>query len=269
MDREELVKLIVGRLDKEAEGANKRFADSAFEVGVRYVAIDDLLPVEIATAIHQNFPPVEKMRLMNSFREMKYTSKNFDSFDPLLKDITFAMQDPRVVEQVERITGMVEQIPDSKLYAGGLSAMGKDHFLGPHIDNSHDGERRYYRTLNLLYYVTPNWSFENGGNLELWDETVKQNVTIHSKFNRLVLMETHPLSWHSVNRVRVDGIRECVSNYYFSEQSPAGGTYFHITAFSARPEQKLLRAVAKLDGMARHLLRKVIPSGLGKEDVYK
>jgi hypothetical protein len=27
-------------------------------------------------------------------------------------------------------------------------------FLNPKIDNSHSGERKLYRTLNLLYYVT-------------------------------------------------------------------------------------------------------------------
>ena len=46
---------------------------------------------------------------------------------------------------------------------------------------------------------------------------------------------------------RADGVRRCVSNYYFSPNSPTGTDYFNITAFSARPEQKLLRIVAWAD----------------------
>ena len=82
--------------------------------------------------------------------------------------------------------------------------MAKGHFLNPHLDNSHDGEQKNYRVLNLLYYVSPDWKPEFGGNLELWDESVKKPVEIPSLFNRLVLMSTNDKSWHSVNEVRID-----------------------------------------------------------------
>lgn len=244
------------------------FTNSSQEVGVRYALLDDLLPQPISQDIHNSFPTADAMRLMDSFREKKYTSKSFDKFDPLMEYITFAFQDPRVIEVVEEITGIRNQIPDVRLYAGGLSAMGPGHFLGPHIDNSHDGSRKYYRTLNLLYYVTPDWSQDYGGNLELWDRGVKRNTTIASKFNRLVIMETNPWSWHSVSEVKVDRLRCCVSNYYFSPTSPTGQDYFNVTSFSARPEQKMLRALASVDNKLRQVVRWVAPSGLGKKDVY-
>jgi Rps23 Pro-64 3,4-dihydroxylase Tpa1-like proline 4-hydroxylase len=209
------------------------------------------------------------MRLMDSFRERKYTSKSFDKFEPLMSDITFAIQDPRVVAIVEKITGIKDQIPDAHLYAGGLSAMGRGHFLGPHIDNSHDGLRKHYRTLNLLYYVTPDWSLECGGNLELWDRDVERLTTIVSRFNRLVIMETNPWSWHSVGEVAVDQLRCCVSNYYFSPTSPTGNDYFNVTSFSARPEQKLLRVVAWADNKLRQAVRFFAPGGVGKKDIYQ
>ncbi len=266
--KEKLVQLICTRLNEERVRLSNQFSDSIAEVGVRYAVIDDLLPQKLAQRIHEVFPSGDEMRLMDSFREKKYTSKSFEKFDPLLADITFAIQDPRVVSIVEQITGIQEQIPDSHLYAGGLSAMEKGHFLGPHIDNSHEVERRYYRTLNLLFYVTPDWTLECGGNLELWDRDVKQNATIVSQFNRLVMMETNPWSWHSVSEVKVDRTRRCVSNYYFSPRSPTGQDYFNVTSFSARPEQKLLRAVAWADNKLRQAVRAVIPKGIGKKDIY-
>lgn len=269
MDRNQLIEQICARLDAERERARQQFTESVSAVGVRHCWIDDLLPLPVAHAVHDAFPEAERMRLLSSFREVKYTSKSLDDFGALVKDITFAIQDPRVIRAVEAITGVVEQVPDPSLYAGGLSMMGRGNFLNPHIDNSHEASRRLYRTLNLLYYVTPGWKLENGGNLELWDEQVRRNVTLESRFNRLVLMETTPVSWHSVSPVVVDDYRCCVSNYYFSPRSPRGGEYFHVTTFSARPEQTLRRVLAWADGGLRQALRRVIPGGVARKDTYK
>jgi Rps23 Pro-64 3,4-dihydroxylase Tpa1-like proline 4-hydroxylase len=266
--REELVGVIVERLRRDREDLKLAFQGSLGEVGVRYCVVDGLLDDEVAALIYRSFPAAGSMRLMRSFRELKYTSKDFGRFDPLMADITFAMQDRRVVTEVEEITGIREQIPDGSLYAGGLSAMVKGHHLAPHVDNSHEASRRFYRTLNLLYYVTPGWVLENGGNLELWDTAVRKNVTVVSRFNRLVIMETTPTSWHSVSPVVSDGVRCCVSNYYFSERSPTGRDYFNVTSFSARPNQPWLRLVAHMDNRLRQGLRALIPQGVGRKDVY-
>jgi Rps23 Pro-64 3,4-dihydroxylase Tpa1-like proline 4-hydroxylase len=267
--RSELVKLVLEKLEKHENALRKQFQESLSEVGVRYCYVDELLPVDLAYAIYRAFPSVDSMGLMDSFREKKYTTKSLEKFDPLMRDITFAMQDPHVVAIFERITGFRNQVPDEHLYAGGLSAMGKGHFLGPHIDNSHDGERVNYRTLNLLYYISPDWRQENGGNLELWDKHVRRHVTIESRFNRLAIMETNPWSWHSVSEVKVERNRCCVSNYYFSPNSPIGRDYLNVTSFSARPEQHLLRTLAWVDNKIRKTVRIVVPGGLGKKDIYK
>ena len=264
-----LVNLIRDKLESESLTLSQKFQASSRHVGVRYVAIDDLLPSRVCHEIYSKFPSVEKMRLMSSFRERKYTSKKFDEFDPLLAEITFALQDPGIVRLIEDITGIENQSADPSLYAGGLSAMSEGHFLNPHIDNSHDSDRKLYRTLNLLFYVSPNWDFNYGGNLELWDKNVKNKITIHSKFNRLVLMETTPTSWHSVSQVRAPSARCCVSNYYFSAQSPTSRDYFNVTSFSALPSQRFLRGWGRVDSAARQIVRFLIPRGVGKKDLFK
>ena len=267
--QELLVDLILRRLEGERQDLKNAFLDSVSEVGVRYFVVDDLLPVAVATEIANNFPSPEEMRLMSSFRERKYTSKNFDDFHPLMKRITFAIQDPRVVAAIEEITCIQRQIPDPSLYAGGLSAMTKDHFLGVHIDNSHEGTRKYYRTLNLLYYTSPNWTPESGGHLQLWNRDVSREVTVISKFNRMVVMETNPMSWHSVSRIKVNGVRRCVSNYYFSPVSPTGSNYFNVTSFSAPPSEPHRRLILKMDAKLRQVVRYFVPDGLGRKDIYR
>ena len=217
--RERLVQLILERLERDSAAIKTDF-ETKKGVDTRFAAIDDLLPDEAAREIAAAFPASCKMRLLDSFREKKHTSKSLNEFDPLIGDITFAFQDERVLEKVSEITGIRDAVADPHLYAGGISAMERAHFLNPHIDNSHDGDRKNYRVLNLLYYITPDWRPENGGNLELWDEKVRSSVEIPSLFNRLVLMETNARSWHSVNKVKVERARCCISNYYFSPHSP-------------------------------------------------
>ncbi|MGE3466850.1 MAG: 2OG-Fe(II) oxygenase [Pyrinomonadaceae bacterium] len=266
--REELVNLILDRLVRDADLIEADFAGDK-GVTARYTVIDDLLPDDVAKRIADAFPPTNQMRLMNSFRERKFTSKSLDEFDPLIADITFALQDERVIDLIARLTKIREPVGDPHLYAGGISAMTRGHFLNPHIDNSHDGEQKIYRVLNLLYYVTPDWRPENGGNLELWDENVTESVEIPSLFNRLILMATGNNTWHSVNEIRTVGTRRCVSNYYFSPHSPNGYETSHVTYFMARPEQKLRRIITKIDSDIRTLARQVKKSGFAKKDIFE
>lgn len=266
--REQLVNLIVQRLERESDKIKQDFRSDK-GIPTRYCAIDDLLPNDIATRIATAFPPVDDMRLLDSFREKKYTSKALDKFDPIIEDITFAFQDERIIRKVAELTGIKDAVGDPHLYAGGISAMAPGHFLNPHIDNSHDGEQKNYRVLNLLYYITPDWKPENGGNLELWDEHVKKPVEIPSVFNRLVLMSTNEKSWHSVSEVRSEGTRRCISNYYFSPHSPNGHETTHVTYFMARPEQKLRRLLTKIDSDFRTAARKIKKRGFARKDIYE
>jgi Rps23 Pro-64 3,4-dihydroxylase Tpa1-like proline 4-hydroxylase len=264
----DLAAVVAQRLNAEAPRLRADFARPAIGK-TRVCVLDDVLPLESAQAIHRAFPPNEAMRLMDTFRERKYTSKSLERMDALVHDALFAFQAPPVLEAVAAITGLRDMVGDPSLYAGGISAMTEGQFLDPHIDNSHDSDGRLYRVLNLLYYVTPGWRTENGGNLELWDDAVRQRLEIPSLFNRLVIMQTDRSSWHSVNRVKVRGTRCCVSNYYFSPHSPNGVDLTHITFFQGRPEQPLRRLLATADGHMRTLLRKVVKRGLGKQDLYR
>lgn len=267
--QEDLVALIEQRLRRELAELRSAFHPQSAAVATRACTIDNLLPDDIADAIHRGFPELPAMRRMSSIRERKYTFKQLRECAALVRHVTFALQDERIVRLVEQITGMEHLIPDSRLYAGGISAMVKDDFLHPHIDNSHDSERKLYRRINLLYYVTPGWSVAHGGNLQLWDRRVRERVTIESRFNALVLMETNRYSWHSVDAVVREGIRRCVSNYYFSQSSPDGTNYFHVTDFSAPPEQPVRRLIARLDGRLRTAVRLVKQSGFSRQDYYQ
>lgn len=232
-DRDSLGRMIADRL-REARG--DLVAQWQRDLPIRSCVLDDVLPDALVTALYRAFPAPERMMLKRSFRENKHVAAQMDRYDPLLESAVYAFQLSKVVDEVAAITGLNLLEPDTELYAGGISAMARGAYLRPHLDNSHDRARERYRVLNLLFYVTPGWTEANGGALQLWDEGPEGAPrTIASLPNRLVIMQTDRRSWHSVNEVLADGVRCCVSNYYFSRQSPEEADYFHATSF--RPER--------------------------------
>jgi Rps23 Pro-64 3,4-dihydroxylase Tpa1-like proline 4-hydroxylase len=260
MNRTQMADIIVARLDADQEALRRSWIASA---PINHFTVDDLLPPEIANRIRAAYPPGDSMKIKRSLRELKFIAAQMNEYDALLEEAIFAFQDPRIVELVGRITGLQALEPDEQLYAGGISMMVKGHFLNPHVDNSHDKTRERYRVLNLLYYVSPGWSREKGGNLELWpDGPQGQQITVESRFNRLAVMVTNKSSWHSVSEVQVPESRCCVSNYYFSQVSPETTEYFHVTSFRGRPEQKMRDLILRADIALRMGLRKLFPKGV-------
>lgn len=255
-NRDYLAGLILEKLQLNKQRLKDDFSTPA---RINSCFIDDLLPGDIAKDIYSAFPSPEEMAIHKSLRENKRIAAQMDLYNPLLEEIVFAFQDEQIVKAVEEITGLKQMTPDENLYAGGISLMAKGNFLNPHLDNSHDNDRENYRVLNLLYYVTPDWNLENGGNLELWDKGVKNKQrVILSKFNRLVLMVTNKSSYHSVSKVVAEGKRCCISNYYFSKIPAESSEYFHVTSFFGRPEEPVKDLLLRTDAFLRNFLRKII-----------
>jgi len=267
--QEYFVNKILERLDAASEQIITQW-NNPEDTTTRHFYLDELLPQSDVEEIYAAFPRNgEGFFDRESFREKKRTSANLSDFNAILSDITYAIQDPRIVSKVSVLCSMKSIEPDPKLYAGGLSMMFPSDYLNPHIDNSHDGERSRYRRLNLLYYVSPDWSFDNGGNFELWNEERTIPKTIISHQNRLVVMETNKTSWHSVSKVNAERPRCCVSNYYFSEISPDGDEYFHVTSFLGRPEQPFRRYLGVLDNGLRNFVSRTLKIGRGKNLINK
>ena len=269
MTRKELADLIFVQIDSKKSDLICSYKNSQSKIG--YFFIDDLLPIEIANLIYNKFPESNAMVLKKSLREDKYVAAQMNQYDPILEEIIFAFQEPNIVKIIEEICDINSINPDSNLYAGGISMMGKNQFLNPHLDNSHDKDRKQWRVLNLLYYVTPNWEIKYGANLELWSDGLKEEpITIHSKFNRLVVMATHNNSMHSVSPVHYDGFRCCVSNYYFADNALQISDNFHVTSFRGRPANKCIDILLKVDTFIRMTLRKIFINGIRKNPhVYK
>ena len=269
MNRKGIADIIFSNLEVNEDLIKESALKSLDKIG--YFYLDDLLPVEFVKILFSIFPKTNDTMLRKNIREFKYVGFQMDKYHSILEEIIYAFQDQRIVNFIGDIFNLNEVYPDPSLYAGGISIMKKNNFLNPHIDNSHDDNQKRWRVLNLLYYVTPNWQENFGGNLEIWNNGLdKEQVTIHSKFNRLIVMVTHNSSWHSVSPIKYDGRRCCISNYYFSNSSVKNSNEFHITSFRARPNHKIQDLILRFDSKIRMFIRKLFNKGIVENThIYK
>jgi Rps23 Pro-64 3,4-dihydroxylase Tpa1-like proline 4-hydroxylase len=269
ISRIDIAKMICDKIESQSPELRQQFSTSSAAIG--YCFLDDLLPEDFAMQLYSIFPKSSEMVHKKSIREDKYVAAQMNQYHPLLEETIYAFQDKKVVELIGKICQIESAIPDENLYAGGLSGMANKQFLNPHLDNSHDKDRERWRVLNLLYYVTPDWDENYGGNLELWPNGLKEKqITIHSKFNRLAIMATHNRSLHSVSPVVYDGFRCCISNYYFSKTPLLETDTFHVTSFRGRPENAISDLILQCDTFLRMAIRKVFKKGIKENPhVYK
>lgn len=269
LDKQAISDVIYNHIFANKQSLIDQFNKSKEAIG--YFYIDNVLPEDLALECAKVFPKPEQMKMLKSLREYKHVSAQMDKHHPLLEHVIYAFQDERIVKLIGDICSIPVLYADESLYAGGLSLMAKDNFLNPHLDNSHDANRARWRVLNLLYYVTPNWEQKNGGHLELWPNGPKNDaIELESKFNRLIVMATHSSSWHSVNKVKVDNNRCCISNYYFSDNALRETDKFHVTKFRGRPNQTVTNLILDCDANLRMLVRKIFKKGVRKNPhVYK
>ena len=267
MNRCLIADLILSRLNEDLERVQASYKKSCD--GIPFFIVDSLLPEDLARKLSGSFPKSNNMVHNRSLREDKYIAAQMNRYDTIIEEAIFAFQDARVVETIASIVGKHDLVPDSELYAGGISLMKKGQFLNPHLDNSHDRGRSKWRAFNLLFYVNQDWRVENGGNLELWPNGLDNDaLTIESKFNRLVVMATTEKSWHSVSPITVEAERKCVSNYYFSAEPLDPLDKFHVTTFRGRPEQKIRNVLLKFDSYLRNGLRRVAKLGVKRTSHY-
>lgn len=266
LSRTEMADKVATRLLEAQDDLKDQWKSSA---PINHFVLDEVFPKDWVHRIRSAFPPEGAMVLKRSLREVKLIAAQMDRYDPILEEAIYAFQAPAIIEIIHQITGLDDLEPDEQLYAGGISAMARGHFLNPHIDNSHDKYRQRYRVINLLFYVSPDWTESRGCNLELWPTGPRgKPVTITSQFNRLVAMVTHRASWHSVSRNLSNETRCCVSNYYFSQVPVEGVKHFHVTSFRGRPEQPVRDLVLRTDKWLRTTIRKAFPLGVRDNPHY-
>jgi Rps23 Pro-64 3,4-dihydroxylase Tpa1-like proline 4-hydroxylase len=155
-----------------------------------HVVIDDFLPVEIAQAVYQSYPAVDsEITHHDNQNTSRKLQPDAGRFSPALRAFSSALSSREFLLFMETLTGIDCLIPDPYFFGGGAMISEKGDFLNIHQDFNWHFQLQLHRRVNALFYLTPDWKPEYGGNLELFDheKKVKEVVPL---FNRVVIFST-------------------------------------------------------------------------------
>lgn len=213
-----------------------------------HVVIDGLLDEGFARQVAQAIPSYEESRgqglefsAVNEQRKVQITDA--DKFADPVRTLHEVLSSREWLEKIEFITGIPKLVADPELAGGGIHVTGPRGRLDVHVDfNTLHGDE-LHRRLNILVYLNEDWDEDWGGQIELWDQGVKNcELALAPKINRCLIFETSEISYHGVAPVTCpdNKARKSYAAYYYTREAPEGwdGTH-HTTVFRARPDEKL------------------------------
>lgn len=192
------------------------------------IAIDNFLPAEMGEEILREFPAPADMLGADKFQnyEKRVAVNPEDSeFPKSLEHIFYELNSHKIINFLERLTGITGLVADPHFIGGGLIHTLAGGKLPLHVDFTHHRHTNLFRRVNLLIYFNKDWQGDWGGGIELWsaggEECVKR---FEPKFNRAVIFEISDKTWHGLPdpiRCPVDVTRKSINLYYYTaEENP-------------------------------------------------
>ncbi|HET9034188.1 MAG TPA: 2OG-Fe(II) oxygenase [Dokdonella sp.] len=188
-----------------------------------YAVIDQFLRPERALELARHFPQPQDPIAWDYFGaehfEVKMGCSREEHFPTGLRSAIHDMNSGPFVSFLEQLTGIDHLLPDPHLVGGGIHLTREHGHLGIHADFNWHERLQAHRRVNLLIYLTPDWSSELGGELELWDRQARScQRIVEPLFNRAVVFSTRSDSFHGhPNHWKSASIhRQSIALYYYT-----------------------------------------------------
>jgi Rps23 Pro-64 3,4-dihydroxylase Tpa1-like proline 4-hydroxylase len=164
-----------------------------------------------------------------------------DSLTPAIRAMFYAFNSRPFIRILENITGIKGLIPDPYFVGAGLHEIKQGGHLSIHADFNHHKPLNLERRINILVYLNKGWRDEYGGQLELWDTSMRECIrSIVPLFGRCVIFNTTEESNHGnphpINHPEGVSRKSIALYYYTSTWVPRERE--HTTQFRVRPDSK-------------------------------
>lgn len=210
-----------------------------------HVVLDDFLPDDVADALAAEFDdPALAWQPLHHVNERKSVFGDLARMGPVAAATVRALYSPEMRATLERLSGVTDLIGDPELDGAGLHRTDPGGHLNVHTDALAHGKRRTWsRQLNLIVFLNRDWDEAYGGELELWDASVRRcEQRIAPVFNRCVVFRTTAVSFHGVPDAvacPAGRSRKSLALYYFRDE--ARTVPLHPTNYVPRPRDPLAR----------------------------
>lgn len=167
-----------------------------------HFVIDNFLEGDIIQSVLDEFPldsdPIWEVSNQEDI-QVKLRSNWQSEFDikAATQSLVHFLNSGAVMRCFSQLTGIEKLISDPYYTGGGLNCTKRHGLLDVHADGNWHHAMGVHRRLNAILYLNKIWDTSWGGALELWDERLTKCVkSIDPIFNRLIIFETHDLTYH-------------------------------------------------------------------------
>tara|TARA_R110002153_G_scaffold64821_3_gene173696 strand:+ start:59308 stop:60006 length:699 start_codon:yes stop_codon:yes gene_type:complete len=206
-----------------------------------HLVIDNLFNEDILRSAREEIPRtrgIVNRYSDNNQLKVAVEGENLLQTEGNISKVLSALNSKEFVEFLNELTN-INLTPDNTFRGAGIHHIPSGGKLGIHVDFSRPKwNPNIYRRANVLLYLNEEWEDSWGGNLELWDNSIKNGgkciKSVPPLFNSLVIFGTKKESWHGHPHPLAcpqDRARQSFAAYYYSED-PGDDLEIHSTIFN-------------------------------------
>lgn len=196
----------------------------------QHIVIDNFFDNHFAAHILDHFPSSddpswEKTNDENIEVKQRSTWKSeFDIPQGIVSAIRILNSSP-ILESISSRLNIPKLIPDPYFTGGGLNVTLPGGVLDVHVDGNYHDATGLNRRVNAILYLNPSWSQGWGGEFGVYDPKGEECIKkIPPLFNRLVIFDTHDLSYHGLpeplNFPQGESRKSIILYYYTKDPRP-------------------------------------------------
>ena len=213
-----------------------------------HIVMKSFIKNDLINNVLNEFPDLSQINntiRFNNEKEVKFASKGMEQLSPSAFYLCSFLNSNIFLRYLQSLTSINEKlISDPYMEGGGYHEIKKGGLLKVHADFSkHSSKLNLDRRLNLIIYLNKDWNKNWGGCLSLFDENIKESISVSPDFNTAILFSTNSKTYHG----HPDALncpenisRKSLALYYFSTGRPSGEIIgkHHGTLFKKRVGEK-------------------------------
>ena len=193
-----------------------------------HIVIKNYFDKNFLSKVLDEFPNLSKIsssKNYNNKNEIKFSNNKKKNFKKNTKILFKFLNSKLFLNFVQKLASINEKLlPDFELNGGGLHEIKRGGVLKIHTDFNKHPYKNIDRRINVLIYLNKQWKKNYGGNLELWNKSMKKCVKkIAPNFNTMVIFSTNDFTNHGhPNPLKCPETisRKSIATYYFSKGRP-------------------------------------------------